>query len=113
MVGVPRSSAMADWPAWRLALVSVKVEVLMELDVTARLEFCALASEAQESLTPPAMLLLLLLLVVTEAPFKLFSRAEALLRGIPTRFLGWFSSADGSARLTLAPRPDAGLEAVL
>lgn len=106
MVGVPRSSAMADWPAWRLALVSVKVEVLMDLDVT--------ASEAQESLTPPAMLLLLLLLlVVTEAPFKLFSRAEALLRGIPTRFLGWFSSADGSARLTLAPRPDAGLEAVL
>lgn len=112
MVGVPRSSAMADWPAWRLALVSVKVEVLMEVDVTARLEFCALASDGQESLTFPAMLLLLLL-VVTEAPFKLLRRAEALLRGVPTRFLGGFSSADGSTRLTLAPRPDAGLEAVL
>lgn len=95
---------------------SVKVEVLME-DVTARLEFCALASEGQESLAFPAiavlLLLLLLLLVVTVAPFKLFRRAEALLRGVPTRFLGWFSSADGSARLTLAPRPDAGLEPVL
>lgn len=84
-------------------------------DVTARLEFCALASEGQESLAFPAIavLLLLLLLVVTVAPFKLFRRAEALLRGVPTRFLGWFSSADGSARLTLAPRPDAGLEPVL
>lgn len=112
MVGVPRSSAMADWPAWRLALVSVKVEVLMEVDVTARLEFCALASDGQESLTFPAMLLLLLL-VVTEAPFKLLSRVETLLRGVPTRFLGGFSSADGSARLTLAPRPDVGLEAAM
>lgn len=116
MVGVPRSSAIADWPAGRLALESVKVEVLME-DVTTRVEFCAVASVGQVSLAfstiAVLMLLLLLLLVVTVAPFKLFTRAEALLRGVHTRFLGGFPSVDGSATLTFAPRPDARLEPVL
>lgn len=105
MVGVPRSSAIADWPTGRLALDKVKVEVLME-DVTARVEFCTVVSTGLTTLAFSAIAVLLLLLVVTAAPFKLFTRAEALLRGVVMRFLGGFASADASPALTFAPRPD-------
>lgn len=45
--------------------------------------------------------------VVTAAPFKLFTRAAALLRGVITRFLGGVASGDASTGLSLAVRLDA------
>lgn len=82
----------------------MKVEVLIE-DVTGRVEFSAgsLVSTQLRFSTPAA---LLFLLVVTAAPFKLFIRAEALLRGVVMRFLGETASVDDSLvlRVTLDPR---------
>lgn len=77
----------------------VNVEVLME-EVADRVEFGGVAPGSAEPQTPSvtaAMLLLpLLLLVVTAAPFKLFIRAEGLLLGVATRFLGALASAGAS-----------------
>ena len=87
----------------------MKVEVLIE-DVTGRVEFgiLALVSTGLITLSDTAVLLLFLR-VVTAAPFKLFIRAEALLRGVLMRFLGGLASADASPvpGLTLHPRLDA------
>lgn len=107
MVGVPRSRAIADCPTGRLALDTVKVDVLIE-DVTGRVEFGVVAV-VSTGLTLSATAVLLFLRVVTAAPFKLFIRAEALLRGAPMRFLGGFASVDVSAvpGESLEPRPDA------
>lgn len=79
----------------------MKVEVLIE-DVTGRVEFGVVALGSTE-LTFSATAAPLFLLVVTAAPFKLFIRAEALLRGVPMRFLGGLASVDVS---TFDPRLD-------
>lgn len=47
------------------------------------------------------LLLLLVLRVVTAAPFKLFIRAEALLRGVGNRFLSGVASTDVGLTLDL------------
>lgn len=82
----------------------VKVEVLIE-DVTGRVEFGVVAL-VSTGLTFSDTAVLLFLLVVTAAPFKLFIRAEALLRGVVMRFLGGLASDDVSPvpGLTLDPR---------
>lgn len=88
----------------------VKVELLIE-DVTAgRAEFVVAALVSTE-LTVSVTAVLLFLLVVTAAPFKLFIRAEALLRGVLMRFLDRLASVDVSPvpGATLAPRPAAVL----
>lgn len=96
MVGVPRSRAIADWPTGRFALDKVNVEVLIG-HLTAGVELCAVALvPAGPTLAFSAMPALLLLLVVIAAPFKLFIRAEAALRGAVIRFLGRLASADAS-----------------
>lgn len=96
MVGVPRSRAIADWPTGRLALDKVNVEVLMG-DLTAGVELRAVVFvPAGLALTFSAMPVLLLLRVATAAPFKLFMRAEAALRGVLMRFLGRLASVDAS-----------------
>lgn len=95
MVGVPRSRAIADCPTGRLALVKVKVDVLIE-EVTGRVEFGVVAVVVSPELTLSATAVLLFLRVVTAAPFKLFIRAEALLRGAVMRFLGGLPSVDAS-----------------
>lgn len=114
MVGVPRSRAIADCPTGRLALDKVKVDVLIE-DVAGRVEFGGVAV-VSAGLTLSATAVLLFLRVVTAAaPFKLFIRAEALLRGAAMRFLGGFASVDVSAvpGESLEPRPDAAVAVVL
>lgn len=75
---MPRSRAIAECPTDK-----VKVEVLTE-DVTGLGEVgvAIQSSEAGDSAV------MVLLLVVTAAPFKLFTRAAALLRGVVMRFLG-------------------------
>lgn len=74
-------------------------------DVTARLEFCAHAPVSTGLAgTFSAIAALLLRLVVTDAPFKLLMRADALLRGVLMRFLGGLASVDGS------PAPGVTLE---
>lgn len=103
MVGVPRSRAIADCPTGRLALVKVKVDVLIE-EVTGRVEFVVVAVVVSPELTLSATAVLLFLRVVTAAPFKLFIRAEALLRGAVMRFLGGLASVDAS------PEPGETLE---
>lgn len=97
---------------------TVKVEVLIE-DVTGLAEFGVVAlvsteltlSAAAVLPLPPPPPLPLVRLVVTAAPFKLFIRAEALLRGVVMRFLGALASADVSPApgVTLHPRLDAVL----
>lgn len=84
----------------------MKVEVLIE-EVTGVVEFGVVALVSTE-LTFSATAVLLFLLVVTAAPFKLFIRAEALLRGVVMRFLGGLASVDVSPvpGLTLDPRLD-------
>lgn len=72
----------------------MKVEVLIE-EVTGRVEF-GVAALVSTELTFSATAVLLFLLVVTAAPFKLFIRAEALLRGVLMRFLGGLASVDVS-----------------
>lgn len=76
-------------------------------DVTGRVEFSvvALVSTGLTG-TLSATAVLLLRLVDTAAPFKLFIRAEALLRGVVIRFLGGFASVDVSPVLTFDPRLD-------
>lgn len=88
---MPRSRAIADCPADR-----VKVEVLTE-DVTGLGEVGVTlqSSEAGDS----TGVVVLLLLVVTAAPFKLFTRAAALLREVVMRFLGETASVDVSLEL--------------
>lgn len=87
----------------------VNVEVLME-EVAGRVEFALVSTELTASATAVvAAVLLLLLLVVTAAPFKLFIRAEALLRGVVMRFLGGLASVSPVPGLTLDPRLDAVL----
>lgn len=74
----------------------VNVEVLIG-DLTAGVELCVVVFVPTGlTLTFSAMPVLLLLLVVTAAPFKLFMRAEAALRGVVIRFLGRFDSVDAS-----------------
>lgn len=75
-------------------------------DVTGRVEF-GVGTLVSAGLTLSAVLLLLL--VVTAAPFKLFIRAEALLRGVVKRFLGGLASVDVSPApgFALDPRLDA------
>lgn len=97
MVGVPRSRAIADCPTGMLALDRVKVEVLME-DVTGLVDWFV-----STELTASAVLLLVLL-VATAAPFKLFIRAEALLRAAVIRFLG------ASAAVVVSPVPGLTLD---
>lgn len=80
----------------------MKVEVLIE-DVTGRVEFGVVALGSTE-LAFSATAVLLFLLVVTAAPFKLFIRAEALLRAAVMRFLGGFASVD------VSPAPGEPLE---
>lgn len=82
----------------------MKVEVLIE-DVTGRVEFGVVAPVSRGLALSDAAVLLVLL-VVTAAPFKLFIRAEALLRGVLMRFLGGLASDDVSPvpGLTLDPR---------
>lgn len=83
--------------------------VLIE-DVTGRVEFCVVVLVSTGlTLTFSAIAVLLLLLVVTAAPFKLFIRAEALLRGVVKRFLAGLASVDVSPVLTFDPRLDAVL----
>lgn len=84
----------------------MKVEVLIE-EVTGRVEF-GVAALVSTELTFSATAVLLFLLVVTAAPFKLFIRAEALLRGVLMRFLGGLASVDVSPvpGQTLDPRLD-------
>jgi len=91
----------------------VNVELLIE-DVAGRAEFGVVAPASSElALSATAVLLILVVVVVvTVAPFKLFIRAEALLRGVLMRFLGGLaSSADvpHEPGLTSDPRPDAVL----
>lgn len=87
----------------------VNVEVLME-EVAGRVELGGLALVSAElTVSATAAVLLLLLLVVTAAPFKLFIRAEALLRGVVMRFLGGLASVSPAPGLTLDPRLDAVL----
>lgn len=110
MVGVPRSRAIADCPTGRLAFDRVKVEVLIE-DVAGEVEFgvtLVTLVSTELTLTLSATAVLLFLLVVRAAPFKLFIRAEALLRGVVMRFLGGLASVDVSPvpGLTLDPRLD-------
>lgn len=82
----------------------MKVEVLIE-DVTGRVEFVVVVSS---EITFSTTAVLLFLLVVTPAPFKLFIREEALLRGVVIRFLGGLASVDVSPAPgeTLHPRLD-------
>lgn len=79
--------------------------VLIE-DVTARVEFGIVALLSTELTLSVTAALLLFLLVVTDPPFKLFIRAEALRRGVLMRFLGGLASADASPEpgVTLDPR---------
>lgn len=89
----------------------MKVEVLIE-DVPGRVEFgVTLVAPVSTELTFSATAVVLLLLVVTAAPFKLFIRAEALLRGVLMRFLGGLASVDVSPvpGVTLESRLDAVL----
>lgn len=76
-------------------------------DVTGRVEVAVVAL-VSKGMTFSATAVLLLLRVVTAAPFKLFIRAEALLRGVVMRFLGGQASVDVSPVpvLTLDPRLD-------
>lgn len=76
-------------------------------DVTGRVELGTVAL-ASTQLAMSTTAVLLFLLVVTAAPFKLFIRAEALLRGVVMRFL---ASVDGSPEPgdPLEPRLDAVL----
>lgn len=84
----------------------MKVEVLIE-DVTGRVEFGVVAPGSTGLAFSPTAVLLFLL-VVTAAPFKLFIRAEALLRGVVMRFLAGLASVDVSPvpGVTLEPRLD-------
>lgn len=85
----------------------MKVEVLIVEVVTGRSEFGVLALvSTQLTFSPTAVLLFLR--VVTAAPFKLFIRAEALLRGVGMRFLGRGAPVDVSAvpGVTLESRLD-------
>lgn len=83
-------------------------------DVAARVEFGGVAL-VSTVLALSTTAVLLFLLVVTAAPFKLFIRAEALLRVEITRFLGEVVSADVSPMpvFTLDPRPAVLLVLVL
>lgn len=80
----------------------MNVEVLIEV-VTGRPEFVVLAL-VSTWLTLSTTAVLLFLRVVTAAPFKLFIRAEALLRGVVMRFLG------GVAPVDVSPVPTVTLE---
>lgn len=111
MVGVPRSRAIADWPAGRSALERVNVDALMEDVVAGRVEFGVAGSPVSAGLASSAAVPLLLL-VATAAPFKLFARVDALLRGAPMRFLGGSDSSGEDPHdpgLILDPRADAAL----
>lgn len=86
----------------------MNVEVLIG-DLTAGVQLCVVVFVSTGlALTFSAMAVLLLLLVVIAAPFKLFIRAEAALRGVVIRFLGRFASVDASPvpGTTLDPRSD-------
>lgn len=72
-------------------------------EVTGRAELVVAALVSTE-LTFSVPVVLLFLLVVTAAPFKLFIRAEALLRGVVMRFL------DGLASTDVSPEPGATLD---
>lgn len=72
-------------------------------DVTGRAEF-VIAALVSTELTFSVTAVLLFLLVVTAAPFKLFIRAEALLRGVVMRFLDELASVD------VSPAPGATLD---
>lgn len=76
-------------------------------DVTGRVEFGVVALVSTGLTVSAAAAVLLLLRVVTAAPFKLFIRAEALLRGVFMRFLGGLASVSPAPGLTLDPRLDA------
>lgn len=78
-------------------------------DLTAGVELCVVVFvPAGLTLAFSAMPVLLLPLVVIAAPFKLFIRAEAALRGAVIRFLGRFASVDASPvpGAVLDPRTD-------
>ena len=91
----------------------MKVEVLIE-DVTGRAEFGVVAPGSTELALSTAAALLFLL-VDTAAPFKLFIRAEALLRGAAMRFLAGLASVDASSGPgeALEPRLDVVLMLML
>lgn len=81
----------------------VNVEVLM----ADRVEFGGVTPGSTELMMLLSVTAVMLLrLVVTAAPFKLFIRAEGLLLGVATRFLGALASAGASPVhwLTLALR---------
>lgn len=80
----------------------MKVEVLIE-DVAGREEFTIVAPVSTE-LAFSTTAVVLFLLVVTAAPFKVFIRAEVLLRGVDMRFLGGLASVD------VSPVPGESLE---
>lgn len=82
----------------------MKVVVFIQ-DVTVRIEFALVLKASEPTLSVTAALLFLL--VDTAPPFKLFTRAEAVLRDAVMRFLGGLASVDAS------PEPRVTLEARL